>query len=90
MFQLPAGHSKNQPIGCHNCFATGRFREERSIDPTTGELHFKLQGMEANSSAWGRKFKRKGTFDGMWIAYDTYITIYIHHIQGRYLGIGFR
>lgn len=39
----------------------GRFREERSIDPTTGELHFKLQGMEANSSAWGRKFKRKGT-----------------------------
>eukprot|EP00438_Fugacium_kawagutii_P035808 Skav235274 [mRNA] locus=scaffold874:287174:299725:+ [translate_table: standard] len=36
------------------------FREERSIDETTGELHFKLQGLEGNEIAWGRTFKRKG------------------------------
>lgn len=38
----------------------GRFREERSIDEK-GQLHFKLQGLEENSTAWGRTFKRKGT-----------------------------
>ncbi|CAL1163461.1 unnamed protein product [Cladocopium goreaui] len=44
------------------CGPQGRFREERSIDEK-GQLHFKLQGMEEKSIAWGRTFKRKGLLD---------------------------
>ena len=48
------------------CYASpGRFREERSIDEK-GQLHFKLQGLEENSTAWGRTFKRKGLLDDWW------------------------